>query len=82
MNNFPKIPATEFISRINNFKKIMEREKIDIIVIYSNFIDPSSVRYFSNFYAVNESSAMIIPLKEIRYFVLDKLTTSGQNIHR
>jgi len=75
MNNFPKIPATEFILRINNFKKIMEREKIDIIVIYSNFIDPAGVRYFSNFYAVNESSAMIIPLKG------DPILCSGQANH-
>ena len=75
MNNFPKIPATEFMLRINNFKKIMEREKIDIVVIYSNFIDPAGVRYFSSFYPVNESSAMIIPLKG------DPILCSGQANH-
>jgi Xaa-Pro aminopeptidase len=75
MNEFPKIPESEFITRIDNFKKIMEREKIDMVVIYSNFIDPAGVRYFSNFSAVNESSAMLIPLKG------EPILCSGQANH-
>ena len=75
MNNFPKIPETEFILRMNNFKKIMEREKIDIVVIYSNILDPGGVRYFSNFYPINESGAMVIPLKG------DPILCSGQACH-
>jgi len=75
MNNFPKIPATEFMLRMNNFKKIMEREKIDLVLIYSNILDPAGVRYFSNFYPINESSAMVIPLKG------DPILCSGQACH-
>ena len=75
MNNFPKIPESEFILRMNNFKKIMEREKIDLVLIYSNILDPAGVRYFSNFYPINESGAMVIPLKG------DPILCSGQACH-
>jgi len=75
MNNFPKIQEAEFILRMNNFKKIMEREKIDIVVIYSNILDPGGVRYFSNFYPINESGAIAIPLKG------DPILCSGQACH-
>ena len=60
---------------MNNFKKIMEREKIDLVLIYSNILDPAGVRYFSNFYPINESSAMVIPLKG------DPILCSGQACH-
>jgi len=75
MDNFPKIPESEFFSRMNNFKKIMEREKIDLVVLYSNILDPGAVRYFSNFYPINESGAMVIPLEG------DPILCSGQACH-
>ena len=61
--NFPKISATEFLQRIETFKGKMAEENIDIVVIYSNILDPSAVRYFSDFSGINESAAMIIPLE-------------------
>lgn len=75
MINFPKIPDSEFVLRIESFKKIMDREKIDLVVIYSNILDPSGVRYFSNFYPINESGALVIPLKG------DPILCSGQACH-
>ncbi len=62
MKNFPKIPPEEFKLRIQSFKNIMDRENIDLVIAYSNLLDPSAVRYFSDFYPIVESSAIIIPL--------------------
>ena len=75
MTNFPKIPKEEFKTRIKNFKKIMEREKINLVVIYSNRLDPASVRYFSNFFPINENGALLIPLDG------DPILCSGQACH-
>lgn len=75
MINFPKIPQEEFILRMRNFKEIMEREKIDLAVIYSNILDPSGVRYFSNFYPINESGALVVTLNG------DPILCSGQACH-
>ncbi len=75
MKEFPKITREEFRTRLNNFKKIMEKEKIDLIVIYSNQLDPGSVRYFSNFYPINENGAMVITLHG------DPILCSGQACH-
>ncbi|MCL4376945.1 MAG: Xaa-Pro peptidase family protein [Actinobacteria bacterium] len=62
MNNFPTIPKTEFQQRIINFKKKMDQNNIDLTIIFSNLLDPSAVRYFSDFSPINESSAMLIPI--------------------
>jgi len=59
---FPKISNEEFARRIVNFKKKMAERKMDLAVIYSNMLDPSACRYFSDFSPVNENAAMIIPL--------------------
>ena len=72
MKNFPKIPPEEFKLRIQSFKEIMDRENIDLVMAYSNLLDPSAVRYFSDFYPIVESAAIIIPLKG------DPILCSGQ----
>ena len=41
----------------------MAKHGIDLVVGFSNILDPSTVRFFSDFSAVNESSAVIIPLE-------------------
>lgn len=60
-STFPMIPDEEFAQRLELFQAKMARNEIDLVVIFSNLLDPSAVRYFSDVYAVNESSAMVIP---------------------
>ena len=61
--DFPKIPDSEFAERIDNVKKKMAERKIDLLVAYSNAFDPGHVRYLSDVFGINESAAVIIPLK-------------------
>jgi Xaa-Pro aminopeptidase len=72
---FPKIPDAEFKDRMTSFKKKLEENGIDLAVIYSNLLDPSAVRYFSDVSAINESAAMVIPLKG------EPILCSGQACH-
>lgn len=60
-NMFPTIPAKEYAQRIKTFRDRMNADKIDLAVAFSNLLDPSTVRYFTGFAAVNESAAIIIP---------------------
>lgn len=62
-DNFPVIPDSEFADRIGNVKKKMEEKSLDLLVIYSNALDPGHVRYLSDVFGINESAAMVIPLK-------------------
>ena len=75
MNNFPTIPKKEFQERIIKFKKKMDQNSIDLTVIFSNLLDPSAVRYFSDFSPINESSAMIVPIEG------EPILCSGQACH-
>ena len=75
MINFPVIPKTEFQERIEKFKEKLNKNNIDLTVIFSNLLDPSAVRYFSDFSPINESSAMIIPLEG------EPILCSGQACH-
>lgn len=62
MNNFPVIPKEEFSVRLKNIRKVMAEKQVDLLVVFSNLLDPSAVRYFTDFAAVNESAALIVPL--------------------
>jgi len=75
MINYPKIPDPEFRERMLKFKEIMKKNTLDLVIIYSNLLDPSSVRYFSDVSPVNESAAIIIPLEG------EPLLCSGQACH-
>ena len=61
MKQFPVITKEEFSQRVHNVRKVMEKEGIDLLVGFSNLLDPSTVRYFTDFSAVNESAAIVIP---------------------
>lgn len=74
-NDFPKIPDAEFKRRMENFKEKMLNNSFDLVVIYSNLLDPSAVRYFSDVSPINESAAVLIPLKS------DPILCSGQACH-
>ena len=60
-NLFPVIERSEFSARVAAAKADMAKENIDLLVGFSNLLDPSTVRYFTDFAAVNESAAIIIP---------------------
>ena len=72
MDNLPKIPDKEFKIRIQNFKKKMSENNLDLVVVFSNLLDPSAVRYFTDVSPINESSALAIPLEG------DPIMCSGQ----
>ena len=62
-DDFPVIPDSEFVQRIDNVKKKMKENSLDLLVVYSNMLDPGHVRYLSNVFGINESAAMVIPLE-------------------
>ncbi len=62
MNN-PVIQAEEFEARLSAMRAAMEAENVDLFMAFSNLLDPSAVRYFTDFSAVNESSAVIFTQK-------------------
>lgn len=72
---FPKIPDEEFKIRMKCFKEKMSREGIDLVVIFSNLLDPSAVRYFSDVSPINESAGLVIPLEG------NPILCSGQACH-
>ncbi|MHB8277819.1 MAG: M24 family metallopeptidase [Candidatus Humimicrobiaceae bacterium] len=73
--DFPKIPNSEFENRIKRFKEKMSENAIDLVVIYSNLLDPSSARYFSDVSPINESAAVVLPLEG------EPILCSGQACH-
>ncbi|MGM0365945.1 MAG: M24 family metallopeptidase [Actinomycetota bacterium] len=73
--DFPKIPQEEFKQRMANFKKKIAENGLDLVAIYSNLLDPSAVRYFSDVSPINESAAMVIPLEG------EPILCSGQACH-
>lgn len=62
-NHFPKIEKKEFAERLNRLRGKMREKDVDLAVVFSNLLDPSAVRYFTDFAAVNESAALIVPLE-------------------
>jgi Xaa-Pro aminopeptidase len=72
---FPRIPDSEFAGRMDSFKKKMSGAGIDLVVVFSNLLDPSAVRYFADVSPINESAALVIPLEG------DPLLCSGQACH-
>ena len=73
--DLPRIPDGEFAQRMANLKKEMEKESIDLLVVYGNMLDPAHVRYLSDFSPLNESSAVIVPREG------PPLLCSGQACH-
>lgn len=71
----PTIPLEEFKLRMKRFKGKMQTNGLDLIVVYSNLLDPSSVRYLSDVSPINESAAIVIPL------VGEPILCSGQACH-
>lgn len=72
---FPRIPDAEFAQRMSAFKEKMAGEKLDLVVVFSNLLDPSAVRYFSDVSPINESAGLVIPLEG------EPILCSGQACH-
>jgi len=71
-NGFPRIPDSEFEARIAAVKGKMRERNIDLLVLYSNALDPGHVRYLADVAGINESVATVIPLEG------DAIVCSGQ----
>ena len=57
-----RIENSEFTARIAGLRKLMARENVDLVMAFSNLLDPSAVRYYTDFASVNESAALIVPI--------------------
>jgi len=73
--DFPRIPDSEFAARMINLKKEMEKQSIDLLVVFGNMLDPAHVRYLSDFSPLNESSAAVVPREG------DPILCTGQACH-
>ena len=58
--NEPVIQPSEFQTRLAALRAAMARENADLFMAFSNLLDPSAVRYFTDFSAVNESGAFLV----------------------
>ncbi|MHB1455897.1 MAG: M24 family metallopeptidase [Armatimonadota bacterium] len=74
-SNLPIIPEGEFTLRMQQFKGKMAQEGMDLVVVFSNLLDPSAVRYFADVASINESVALVIPLEG------EPILCSGQACH-
>lgn len=68
----PRIPDSEFAQRMAKLKHKMKAQSLDLLVVYSNLLDPGHVRYLADVFGINESAAMIVPLQG------DPIVCSGQ----
>lgn len=59
----PVIRPEEYEQRLSRIREAMQAEGVDMFMAFSNLLDPSAVRYFTDFSAVNESSAFIVTQK-------------------
>ncbi len=59
----PRIPSREFSDRVSNLQQKMRAQQIDLVVAYSNALDPGHVRYFSDVIGINEAAAIVIPVQ-------------------
>lgn len=59
--NYTTINPVEYASRVDNLRKQMEKDGVDLVVGFSNLLEIAIVRYYCGFAPVNESSAIIIP---------------------
>jgi Xaa-Pro aminopeptidase len=57
----PRIPTQEFAERVSKIQTKMRSQQIDLLVAYSNALDPGHVRYFSDVVGINEAAAIVIP---------------------
>ena len=63
MINYAKINPAEYSKRVDNLRKIMAKDGVDMVMGYSNLVELGIVRYYCGFAPVNENAAIIIPIE-------------------
>ncbi|BBH19728.1 peptidase M24 [Paenibacillus baekrokdamisoli] len=58
-----KIPASEFKMRIDKLKSSMKKENLDVCFVYGDEYRRENLRYVSNYWALFERGALIVPLE-------------------
>ena len=61
--NYATIKPIEYTKRVENLRKIMAKDGVDMVMAYSNLVELGIVRYYCGFAPVNENAAIIIPLE-------------------
>ena len=61
--NYATINPAEYSKRVENLRKIMAKDGVDMVMGYSNLVELGIVRYYCGFAPVNENAAIIIPLE-------------------
>lgn len=57
------INSNEYTKRVENLRKVMAKDGVDMVMGYSNLVELGIVRYYCGFAPVNENAAIIIPLE-------------------
>jgi Xaa-Pro aminopeptidase len=63
MNKMERIPDNEFKERIHCVKNLMKERGLDLLIIYSNQVDPGNVRYLADYWPIFEQAFVILPLE-------------------
>ena len=61
--NYATINSKEYSVRVENLRKQMVKEDVDLVIGYSNLLELGIVRYYCGFAPVNENAAIIIPIE-------------------
>ena len=56
-----EIPLNEFGERIKKVQRVMQRENLDSLLVFSNEAEPYYVRYFADYWPAFETTAVMIP---------------------
>lgn len=59
--NHPAISLSEFQERIKKTQKLMSRERMDAMLVFSTESEPAGVRYFSDYWPSFETAGVLIP---------------------
>jgi len=57
------IPDSEFKERIIRVKNIMREKGLDLLLVYSNQVDPGNVRYLADYWPIFEQTFVVLPLE-------------------
>ena len=58
-----RISDSEFKERILRVKSIMRRKELDLLIVYSNQVDPGNVRYLADYWPIFEQTFVVLPLE-------------------
>lgn len=58
-----RIPDSEFQERVLRVKGLMEEKGLDVLLVYSNQVDPGNVRYLADYWPIFEQTFVLLPLE-------------------